>query len=98
MIIRPNKAAPEWLFVPISRHSLDISRFISSPALYTWITRWHVYKDDLSKYVRIPIPPKDWLAEFEDLSLECEKARNEGKAKMVNSFALVQSFVERLLG
>jgi hypothetical protein len=57
----------------------------------------HVYRDDLARYVRVPIPNGRWLSEFEAVAASAEAARNRGKSHMTRAFEVVDAFVHSLV-
>lgn len=98
MVIRPKQNKPASLY------GSYVAGFLRHPAGLYQVQRCirgvrggHVYRDDLSKFVRIPLPSENWLEEFEDISRECEAARNSAKSEMKKSFELIEDYVKTLL-
>lgn len=98
MVIRPREGYPSELF------GSYLAAFLRHPTGLHQVQRCirglrggHVYKSDLAKYVRVPIPPEDWLKGFEALAASAEQARNRAKLEMQRAFAVVHAFIEDLL-
>jgi hypothetical protein len=58
----------------------------------------HVYGVDIEKFVRVPIPPEEWLEEFEDISSKIESARNQSKQIIKRNIKTVENWLESCLG
>jgi hypothetical protein len=58
----------------------------------------HVYKEDLARWVRIPIPDDEWLLEFEHLASCSENKRNHAKEEMLNAISATEKWVASLAG
>jgi restriction endonuclease S subunit len=79
MILRPKKKASS-----LSLHY--IAAFLRHPAGLHQVQRCirglrggHVYKSDLSRFVRVPLPEKKWMQQFNVIEQEAEDARNGAK-------------------
>jgi hypothetical protein len=55
----------------------------------------HVYKDDLSDYVRIAVPSKAFLEEFDEITEKAENKRNEGKIIMKEAIRSVTYWISK---
>lgn len=55
----------------------------------------HVYPDDVEAFVKIPFPPKAWLAEFSADAANAEGRRNAGKEKIVEATVLVTEWLQK---
>jgi hypothetical protein len=76
MVIRPRPEKPESL------HGSFVAAFLRAPSGLHQVQRCirglrggHVYKNDLSKYVRVPLPKQSWLDAFEDRAAAFESVR-----------------------
>lgn len=54
----------------------------------------HVYSRDVLEYVRVPVPPREWMAEFEDISGQIENVRNKAKTLVSEAVASVDWWIE----
>jgi len=98
MIVRSKEEKPEGLY------GSYVAAFLRHPAGLFQAQRCirglrggHVYRDDLARFVRVPLPPDDWLEGFEACSLKAEQARNEAKDQMKSSFRQTEEFVRSLI-
>jgi hypothetical protein len=98
MIIRPKRTKPAKLY------GSYVAAFLRHPAGLHQVQRCirglrggHVYKDDLSAFVRVPIPSDEWLNRFEELAQQAEQARNDAKAAMQASFSTVEQFFSTMV-
>ncbi len=57
----------------------------------------HVYKNDLAKYVRVPIPPQDWLKDFEHCAEKAESLRLAAKSRLVSAFSAVEAWAASII-
>jgi hypothetical protein len=94
MIVRPRKKKPAYVFGSF------VAAFLRHPAGLHQAQRCirglrggHVYKNDLSKHVRVPLPTKKWLEKFERLAVQMEAARNDAKETMKGAFIQVDTFI-----
>ena len=78
-----------------------VAAFLRSPAGLHQVQRCirglrggHVYRDDLARYVRVPLPPKEWLDKFEALSEQAEKKRLDAKATLLGAFDAMRTWVK----
>jgi hypothetical protein len=79
MVIRPKESAGE-----LSHHY--VAAFLRSPAGLHQVQRCirglrggHVYRDDLSRFVRVPLPPDDWMTSFDEIEVRAQKLRASSK-------------------
>ena len=96
MIVRPRPEKPPGL------HSSFVAAFLRSPSGLHQVQRCirglrggHVYKDDLSKYVRIPLPKQWWLDTFEERAAAYESVRAEAKAEIGRACAAVEKWLSK---
>jgi len=57
----------------------------------------HVYRDDLSQYVRVPLPSSEFLERFEALSEEAERTRLEAKNVLLDAFEVLRKWIAKSL-
>ena len=53
----------------------------------------HVYREDLEAHVYVPIPPSEWLQEFEHLMSMAESARNDSRNAMIRQIDAVEGWL-----
>lgn len=94
MILHPKAQKPEGL------HSSFVAAFLRSPAGLHQVQRCirglrggHVYRDDLSKYVRIPIPDQKWLDAFEQTTANYESVRTDAKAAIESAVKMIEDWL-----
>jgi hypothetical protein len=99
MVLRPREDAPRKLA------GSYVAAFLrSAPGLHQvqrcirGIRGGHVYADDLSSYVRVPVPPDQWLEQFEDAVARAETSRRRGKLVLQKCFDDVEAWCESLVG
>ncbi len=98
MIIRPKKNKPEKLYGSF------LAAFLRSPSGLHQVQRCirglrggHVYGRDLNKYIRVPLPPIDWLERFEGIAMQAEVTRNKAKETLINAFNKTSNWVNEFL-
>jgi hypothetical protein len=94
MVIHPRPEKPDSL------HGSFVAAFLRSPAGLHQVQRCirglrggHVYKDDLSKYVRVPLPKQSWLDAFEDRAAAFESVRGEAKSAICGACQMVETWI-----
>ncbi len=94
MVIRPRPEKPKGLYGSF------VAAFLRSPAGLHQVQRCirglrggHVYKDDLSKYVRVPQPEQSWLAAFEQRAADYESVRAEAKREIGQACRAVEEWL-----
>lgn len=99
MIIRPREAKPEYLYgsyvAAFLRHDAgkhQVQRCIRG------LRGGHVYRDDLARFVRVPLPTRKWLEDFEGMAASMEVARNDAKRTTMQAVSAVEAWVRSLLG
>lgn len=98
MIIRPRADKPATI------HGSYVAAFLRHPAGLHQVQRCirglrggHVYRDDLSHYVRVPIPSKEWLNRFESIAVRAEASRNNAKTVMAEGVKTVTEHLATVL-
>lgn len=93
MVIRPKENKPKKLY------GSYVSAFLRSTQGKYQVQRCirglrggHVYKDDLSRYVFVPIPSDTFLDKFEERAKECENLRNLSKKNIIEAIDLVENY------
>ncbi|MBZ5511953.1 MAG: hypothetical protein LAN70_12385 [Acidobacteriia bacterium] len=96
MVIRSRPEKPEGLYGSF------IAAFLRSPAGLHQVQRCirglrggHVYKDDLSRYVRVPLPKQPWLDAFEERASDYESVRAEAKREIGSACGTVEEWLSR---
>lgn len=94
LVIRPRPGKPEKLYGSF------VAAFLRSPAGLHQVQRCirglrggHVYKSDLSQYVRVPVPGSSWLDAFEERAAAYESVRAEAKSEMQRAFQIVEQWL-----
>jgi hypothetical protein len=94
MVIRPRPEKPEGLYGSF------VAAFLRSPAGLHQVQRCirglrggHVYKGDLSKYVRVPLPEQGWLDAFEQRAADYESVRSEAKREVDEACRTVEEWL-----
>ncbi len=94
MVIRPRPEKPKNL------HGSFIAAFLRSLGGLHQVQRCirglrggHVYKDDLSKYVRIPLPKQAWLDAFEERAEAYESVRAEAKIAIEKGIHTIEDWL-----
>ena len=97
MIIRKKKDSP-----PLSLHYL--AAFLRHPAGLHQVQRCirglrggHVYRKDLSKYVRVPVPSKHWMTNFDEIESAAERTRNLAKSIMADAVTIIDEIIQAKL-
>jgi hypothetical protein len=98
MVIRPRPGRPEGIFGSF------IAAFLRSPSGLHQVQRCirglrggHVYKDDLSRYVRVPLPKQSWLDAFEARAAEYESVRSQAKREIGDACAIVEKWLSAVV-
>lgn len=98
MIIRPRENKPDEL------SGSYVAAFLRHPAGLHQVQRCirglrggHVYREDLSRYVRIPVPAPEWLQGFEEVAASAERLRNQAKLELAGVFLEVSKWAESLI-
>jgi hypothetical protein len=98
MIIRPKPTKPAYLYgsyvAAFLRHDNgrhQVQRCIRG------LRGGHVYRDDLSRFVRVPFPPKAWLHKFEEIAARAEANRNDAKATITRAVGAVEQYVRNIV-
>jgi hypothetical protein len=80
MIIRPKPAGSNYLSLQY------VAAFLRGPSGLHQVQRCirglrggHVYKNDLERFVRVPLPEEAWMREFDAVETQAELIRNEAK-------------------
>jgi hypothetical protein len=99
MIIRPKGSKPADLFgsyvAAFLRHDMgkhQVQRCIRG------LRGGHVYRDDLSRYVRVPFPKSQWLKRFEELACDLEATRNKAKRIMTEAVGALDAHLAAIIG
>jgi hypothetical protein len=94
MVIRPRPEKPKGLYGSF------VAAFLRSPAGLHQVQRCirglrggHVYKGDLSKYVRVPLPEQSWLDAFEQRAADYESVRAEAKREIGEACRTVEEWL-----
>jgi hypothetical protein len=96
MIIRPRAEKPKHI------HGSFVAAFLRSPAGLHQVQRCirglrggHVYKDDLSAYVRVPIPEESLLDSFEQRAAEYESVRDGALQAIKKGIRSVEDWIRK---
>ena len=99
MVIRARPEKPDGL------HGSIVAAFLRSPAGLHQVQRCirglrggHVYRDDLSKYVRVPFPDQTWLDAFEERARVYESVRSDANREITYAYRTVEEWVSDRLG
>jgi hypothetical protein len=94
MVLRPRPNRPKHLY------GSYVAAFLRSPSGLHQVQRCirglrggHVYKDDLSNYVRVPMPDKRWLERFEERAGAFEATRVEARLEIGKAYHLVEDWL-----
>src|SRR5260370_19517569 len=94
MVIRPRPEKPKNLYGSF------VAAFLRSPAGLHQVQRCirglrggHVYKADLSNYVRIPLPQQTWLDVFEERAAAYESVRADARQEMTDAIRTVEEWL-----
>jgi hypothetical protein len=94
MVFRPRPEKPKGL------HGSYIAAFLRTPAGLHQVQRCirglrsgHVYKDDISGYVRVPLPEQAWLDDFEQRACAYESIRAQAKIEIKNACNIVEGWL-----
>jgi hypothetical protein len=104
--LKDNEAVPDLMILrprpekPPTPHGSYVAAFLRCPSGLHQVQRCirglrggHVYKHDLAAYVRVPVPPDEWLLEFEKRAEEYEGVRDRAKLTMNRAFKVVEDWV-----
>ena len=90
MILRPRLQQEAYL----SLHY--VAAFLRHPAGLHQVQRCirglrggHVYKNDLERFVRVPLPDEDWMRNFDAIEADAEVLRNDAKQTVEKAAACV---------
>ena len=94
MIIRPRPQQDVYL----SLHY--VAAFLRHPAGLHQVQRCirglrggHVYKNDLERFVRVPMPTETWMKAFDAIEAEAELLRNEAKRSVEKAVGCVSAML-----
>ncbi|AHE36585.1 hypothetical protein [Burkholderia pseudomallei] len=94
MIIRPKPTGSSYLSLQY------VAAFLRSPSGLHQVQRCirglrggHVYKDDLERFVRVPLPEEAWMREFDAVETEAELIRNEAKQIVASAVSRVSDML-----
>ena len=95
MVIRPRPEKPKHI------HGSFVAAFLRSPAGLHQVQRCirglrggHVYKDDLSAYVRVPVPEESWLHTFEKRAAAYESVRTDAMHAIAKGVQCVEDWIK----
>jgi hypothetical protein len=54
----------------------------------------HVYKDDLERFVRVPMPDEAWMKRFDSVEAEAERVRNQAKRTVAKAIDCVTRMLD----
>lgn len=107
--LKDNEAVPDLMILrprtdkPAKLHGSYVAAFLRSASGLHQVQRCirglrggHVYKQDLGAYVRVPIPPDDWLEEFEKRAEKYEGVREHANISMHAAFKTVEKWVSSI--
>jgi hypothetical protein len=94
MVLKPKASKPTELY------GSYVAAFLRSPSGLHQVQRCirglrggHVYKEDLSRYVRVPVPSAEWLGDFEQRAEKYEHVRQLANTSMKLAIGEVETWL-----
>jgi len=94
MILRPKPAGSSYLSLQY------VAAFLRSPSGLHQVQRCirglrggHVYKNDLERFVRVPLPKEAWMRKFDAVETQAELIRNEAKHTVASAVSCISNML-----